>query len=128
MADYTIKNVKQDLEDQAPKFGMEGVEARFGRRDLGLEKLGFSYQRLAPNVRMPFGHKHDVQEEMYVVVEGSGRIKIEDEVHDLVQWDAVRIAPGTTRGIEAGGDGLAFFAVGAPIPEESDADMIQGWW
>jgi uncharacterized cupin superfamily protein len=128
MADYTIKNVKQDLEDQAPKFGMEGVEARFGRRALGLDKLGFSYQRLDPDVRLPFGHRHAEQEEVYIVLEGSGRIKIEDEVHDISQWDAIRVAPGTTRAIESGSDGIAFLACGAPVFEESDVEMIRGWW
>jgi uncharacterized cupin superfamily protein len=128
MADYTIKNIKSDLEDQAPKFGMDGVEARFGRSALGLEKLGFSYQRLDPNVRLPFGHKHAEQEEAYVVLEGGGRIKIEDEVRDLAQWDVVRIGAGTTRGLESGGDGISFLAFGAPVFAESDAEMIQGWW
>ena len=99
MADYTVQNLKQ-LEDQAPKFGMEGIEFRMGRVPLELENLGLSYQRLAPNFRLPFGHTHKQQEEVYVIVNGSARIKLEDDVVDLKPWDAVRVHKG--HGIQAG--------------------------
>jgi mannose-6-phosphate isomerase-like protein (cupin superfamily) len=127
MSDYTIKNIKADVDDAAPKFDMSpDVEARFARETLDLGKLGLSYQRLAPNARMPFGHKHSKQEEVYVILEGSGRVKIEDDVKDVGQWDAIRVGPDETRAFEAGSDGLAFLAVGAG--EQNDAEMIQGWW
>jgi mannose-6-phosphate isomerase-like protein (cupin superfamily) len=127
MSDYTIKNLKADVDDAAPKFDMSpDVEARFARETLDLGKLGLSYQRLAPNARMPFGHKHSKQEEVYVILEGSGRVKIEDDVKDVGQWDAIRVGPDETRAFEAGSDGLSFLAVGAG--EQNDAEMIQGWW
>jgi len=127
MSDYTIKNIKADVDDAAPKFDMSpDVEARFARETLDLGKLGLSYQRLAPNARMPFGHKHASQEEVYVILEGSGRVKIEDDVKDVGQWDAIRVGPDETRAFEAGADGLSFLAVGAG--EKNDAEMIQGWW
>jgi len=127
MADYTVQNLKQ-LEDQAPKFGMEGIEFRMGRVPLELENLGLSYQRLAPNFRLPFGHTHKQQEEVYVIVNGSARIKLEDDVVDLKPWDAVRVHKGTMRSIEAGPEGAEIIAVGAPNTGPGDADLEQGWW
>jgi mannose-6-phosphate isomerase-like protein (cupin superfamily) len=125
---YTIKNLK-DVEDSAPKFGMSDVlEARFAREELGLEVAGVSYQRLQPDARIPFGHKHTEQEELYVVVGGSGRIKLDDEILDLRQWDAVRIPPGTMRCVEAGSDGIEIIAFGAPSNGNADVEMLQGWW
>ena len=129
MSDYAIKNLKSDVEDAAPKFGMSpAVEARFATRVMGGDTLGLSYQKLGPNVRMPFGHKHGRQEEVYVVVEGSGRVRIDDETHDVKQWDAVRVSADTMRAFEAGDDGLTFLAIGAPIGQENDAELEQGWW
>ena len=127
MADYTVQNLKQ-LEDQAPKFGMEGIEFRMGRVPLELENLGLSYQRLAPNFRLPFGHTHKQQEEVYVIVNGSARIKLDDDVVDLKPWDAVRVHKGTMRSIEAGPEGAEIIAVGAPNTGPGDADLEQGWW
>jgi mannose-6-phosphate isomerase-like protein (cupin superfamily) len=129
MSDFTIKNLQGDIEDSAPKFGMApDLEAHFAREDIGAEHLGLSYQRLAPNVRGPFGHKHREQEEVYVVVDGGGRVKLDDEIRDVRQWDAVRVASGTIRCFEAGPDGLALIAVGAPFEGENDAEVIQDWW
>jgi mannose-6-phosphate isomerase-like protein (cupin superfamily) len=128
MAGYTIKNLK-DVEDQAPKFGMPpGIEARFARRDLEFEGSGLSYQRFDPGFRMPFGHRHERQEEVYVLVSGSGRMKLDDEVVELRQWDAVRVAGGTVRAFEAGADGAELVAFGAPATGPSDADILPGWW
>ena len=128
MADYTLVNLKE-VEDQAPKFGMSpNMEMRMARVALGLENSGVSYQRLAPNFRVPFGHKHKRQEEIYVVVGGSVRIKLEDEVLDLRQWDAVRVPKDTMRGFEAGPDGVEMIAIGAPNTGPGDADTVQGWW
>jgi mannose-6-phosphate isomerase-like protein (cupin superfamily) len=129
MTDFTIKNLKTDIEDSAPKFGMApAVEAHFARQDLDAQKLGLSYQRLAPNERMPFGHKHADQEEIYVVVAGAGRVKLDDEVRDVRQWDAVRVGSDTIRGFEAGPDGLAFIAVGGPFEGTNDAELVPDWW
>jgi mannose-6-phosphate isomerase-like protein (cupin superfamily) len=128
MSDYTHLNLKE-VEDQAPKFGLSpDLEFRMGRVPLDMEQAGLSYIRLAPNYRIPFGHNHKNQEEVYVVVAGSGRIKVSDEVRDLKQWDAVRVHKDTMRGFEANGDGLELIAIGAPKTGPGDADMEQGWW
>jgi uncharacterized cupin superfamily protein len=128
MADYTVVNLKE-VEDQAPNFGLSPqLEARMARVALGLENSGVSYQRLAPNFRVPFGHKHRNQEEIYVLVGGSARIKLEDEVADLKPFDAVRVPKDTMRGFEAGPEGAEFIAIGAPNTGPGDAEVVQGWW
>jgi mannose-6-phosphate isomerase-like protein (cupin superfamily) len=128
VAGSTIKNIKE-IDDSAPSFGFApDLEARFGRDPLECEQLGFSHQRLAPNFRLPFGHKHNVQEEVYVVVAGAGRVKLDDDVHDIRTWDAVRVSPGTTRGFEAGADGMELLVFGAPKTPPGDAEIIPGWW
>jgi quercetin dioxygenase-like cupin family protein len=132
MADYTKKNLKSDVADSAPGHGLApDLEAHFAGGDLGLNTSGMAYERLAPGKRAPFGHMHKQQEEVYVVVEGSGRIKIEDEILDLQPFDAVRIGPGVMRRTEAGPDGLGILAFGAP-PIEGDARgeavVDPAWW
>ena len=128
MADYTKVNLKE-VEDQAPRFGLAPhIEARMARVALELENSGVSYQRLAPGFRLPFGHKHKQQEEVYVLVNGTARMKLGEEVVDLKQWDAVRVPKDTMRSIEAGADGAEFLAIGAPNTGPGDADMEQGWW
>jgi uncharacterized cupin superfamily protein len=129
MSDYTHINLKADVDDQAPNFGLSpNLEARMARVPLGLENSGVSYIRIAPGFRIPFGHKHKQQEEVYVLVNGSARIKINDEVRDLKQWDAVRLHRDTLRGFEAGDDGAEFIAIGAPNTGPGDAEVIQEWW
>jgi mannose-6-phosphate isomerase-like protein (cupin superfamily) len=129
MAGYTIKNMKADVEDLAPKFGLSpGLESRFAREPLECEQFGVSYFQIAPGFRVPFGHRHQEQEEVYVVVRGSGRIKLDDEVLDLKQWDAVRMSPETMRCLEAGPEGAEVVAFGAPKVPMTDAEPEQGWW
>ena len=128
MAGYTIQNLK-DVEDQAPNFGLSPqLEARMARVPLELENFGVSYQRLGPNFRVPFGHKHKNQEEAYLVVSGSMRAKVEDEVVELKQWDALRVHKETMRGFEAGPEGVEIIAVGAPNTGPGDAEVEQDWW
>jgi mannose-6-phosphate isomerase-like protein (cupin superfamily) len=125
-ADYAIVNIRE-LEDQAVKFGLSpNLEARFGRKATDAKQGGFSYQKLAPNFRQPFGHRHEDQEEFYVVLSGGGTITLEDETRELKQWDVVRVAPSTARGFEAGPDGLEFLAFGAG--EGGEALMLESFW
>ncbi len=129
MTDFTIKNLKKEIEDSALKFGLAPeIEARFARADISAERMGLSYQRLAPNARFPFGHRHEHQEEIYVIVDGDGRVKLDDELRDVGQWDVVRVGSDTVRCFEAGPNGLTLLAVGAPFQGANDAEMIPGWW
>jgi mannose-6-phosphate isomerase-like protein (cupin superfamily) len=131
MANYTHLNLRE-VEDSAVKFGYApDMSARFASGELGLQKSGVSLQALAPNKRGPFGHRHSEQEELYVVVAGGGRVKLDDEVVDLRQWDALRVPPEVTRQFEAGPDGIELIAYGAPRTGDSaggDVEMLLGWW
>ena len=127
MTDFTQLNLARDVENMAPKFGMpEGMEARFARRPLGLEKSGVSLFRLPPETRLPFGHRHGEQEEVYVVVEGSARVKVDDEVLELKEWDAIRLPPKTWRCLEGGPEGAVVLAYGAG--PAGDTEMEPNWW
>jgi mannose-6-phosphate isomerase-like protein (cupin superfamily) len=128
MSNYTKANVREDVENQAPKFGMpDELDARFARSVIGGKTLGLSLMKLDPNFRIPFGHKHEHQEEVYVVVRGSGRVKVEEEIVELREWDAIRFDENTMRNMEAGPDGIEFLAFGAG-DDPLDAEMVQGWW
>jgi mannose-6-phosphate isomerase-like protein (cupin superfamily) len=128
MAAYTKVNLRSDVEDMAPKHGMEGIESHFARTNLELANSGLSLFRLDPGYRAPFGHTHSEQEEVYVIVSGSARVAVGDEVVEAGQWDAVRIAPGELHGMEAGPDGAEIVAFGAPNTENKDAELEPGWW
>jgi mannose-6-phosphate isomerase-like protein (cupin superfamily) len=132
MAAYTLANLKTDVDDMAPQFGLSpDLEAHFARQALDMEQSGLSYQRAAPGFRVPFGHTHAKQEETYVILSGSGRAKVGDEIIEVKALDALRVAPGSWRGMEAGPDGIELVAFGARpgmAPDENDSEMEQGWW
>jgi mannose-6-phosphate isomerase-like protein (cupin superfamily) len=127
VAGFTITNL-MEVEDSAPEAVGDSLQARFGRKHLDSEHLGVSYFRYAPGYRAPYGHRHHEQEEAYVVVAGSGRIRLDDEIFDLKRWDVVRVAPGVVRGFEGGADGLELIAIGADRPEGGDGEMVRDWW
>ena len=126
MSDYTIINLKE-IEDSVGERA-PGVEGRFGRKHLDSEHLGVSYFRYAPGFRAPIGHHHREQEEVYVVLGGSGKVRLNDDVMDVKQWDVVRVAPSTIRGFAAGADGLELLAVASDRPEGGDGQPAKDWW
>jgi quercetin dioxygenase-like cupin family protein len=128
MSGYTKKNLRTDVENQAPKFGMPGeMQARFARSALEGETLGLSLITLEPGFRPPFGHKHEKQEEVYVVLRGSARIKVGDEVVEVSEGDAIRFDKDTMRAVEAGPDGVEYVAFGAG-DDPRDAELVPSWW
>jgi mannose-6-phosphate isomerase-like protein (cupin superfamily) len=127
MASYTKTNLRE-VENQAPNFGMpDEMQARFARRHIEGKTLGLSLFTLEPGFRIPFGHKHENQEEVYVVVRGSGRVKVGDEVVELNEWDAIRFGEDTMRNMEAGPNGMDYLAFGAG-EDPRDVEMAHGWW
>jgi mannose-6-phosphate isomerase-like protein (cupin superfamily) len=126
MPDYSIKNLKE-VDDAAAERGPD-IEARFARKHLDSEHLGVSYFHYGPGYRAPYGHRHHQQEEAYVVVSGSGRMKLDDEVIELQQWDVVRVAPAVLRGFEGGANGLELIAIGSDRPEGGDGEMVSDFW
>lgn len=127
-SNFTHKNFKDDIVDAAADRQGVDIEARMARSELDADEIGVSYFRYGPNFRAPFGHSHKVQEEAYVVVSGSGRIKIDDEIIDVRQWDVIRVAPTAVRGFQAGADGLEMIAVGGKRPPDGDGEMVPDWW
>lgn len=129
---FTLSNLKQDLDDVGPNFdGSPELEFRLATKALELRESGLGYQRIPPNYRFPYGHTHEKQEEVYVVLRGGGRMKLDDEIVELREWDAVRVSPGTWRGYEAGPDGLEILVIGAPNLGGSPRDDVEGerdWW
>ena len=126
MTRYTIVNLKE-IEDSAGDRSPD-LEARFARKHLDSQHLGVSYFRYAPDFRSPMGHSHREQEEVYLVLSGSGRIKLGDEIAPLRAWDVVRVAPATVRSIEAGPNGIEFVAIGSDRPEGGDGNLVRDWW
>jgi quercetin dioxygenase-like cupin family protein len=128
MSDYTIKNF-MDIEDSAASRTPGGeIQARFARSHIDSDHLGVTHFRFAPGYRPPFGHRHREQEEVYVVVAGSGRVRLDDEVKEVRQWDVVRVAPHVARGFEAGADGLELIVAGNDRPEGGDGEMLPEFW
>jgi mannose-6-phosphate isomerase-like protein (cupin superfamily) len=129
---FTLRNLKADLEDVGPNFdGSPDLEFRMATQALELEQSGLCYQRVPPGYRFPFGHTHKTQEEVYVVVRGSGRMKLDDEIVELEEWDALRVPPGTWRGYEAWPEGLEILVFGAPNLGEGQREDVDGrrdWW
>lgn len=123
---YTIKNL-HDVEDSAQRFGLSDTqEARFPREDLGAETIGLAYHVVRPGKRQAFAHRHHDAEEVYVVLSGAGRLKLDDDVVEIHTMDAIRVAPRVARSFEAGSDGLALLAFGPR--HEGDGEMIQDFW
>ncbi len=125
MPGHTVKNLLE-IEDSGPE-GCD-VEARFARTHLDSEHLGVSYFRYGPGARLPFGHSHGEQEEAFVVVSGSGQIKLDDDILELRLWDVVRVAPDVVRGFQGGPDGLVVIAIGSDSPPEGDGIPVKDGW
>jgi mannose-6-phosphate isomerase-like protein (cupin superfamily) len=125
-APYSHKNLAQ-VHDAAPDIGLdEWQESRFATGDLEAEHSGVTHHRIKPGTRQGFAHRHERAEEIFVVLAGSGRVKLDDDIVDLRPLDAVRVAPQVLRSWEAGHDGLELLAFGPR--HEGDAEFIQDWW
>lgn len=123
---YTIKNLRE-VKDAAVDFGIsESQEARFATADLAAEATGISHHVVHPGKRQAFGHRHDAAEEVYVVISGSGRMKLDEEIVEVAPLDAIRVAPAVTRAFESGPDGLQLLAFGPR--HAGDGEVIQDFW
>ncbi len=125
MSKYAVKNLMEidDLAVDTPER-----EIRFSRKYLDSDELGITYQRFAPNHVATDGHSHEVQEEAYLVIEGSGTVKLDDERVELKKWDVVRVAPEVVRGFDAGPDGIVLICVGGRKPEGGDGAIAKDRW
>ena len=130
--DAFTKVNRADVANSAEAFGMgEFQDSRFFTTDLDATQVGLAWHRLKPGKRSPIAHRHREQEEVYVVIAGSGRAKLEDTVVTLASGDVLRVAAQTARGFEAGADGLEFLAFGAPVvdgDERDQGELLDGFW
>jgi mannose-6-phosphate isomerase-like protein (cupin superfamily) len=127
MSTYAIVNLKEDVEDALSERA-PGIEGRFARKHLDSEHLGVSYLRYGPGVRSSSAHSHREQEEAYVVISGSGQVRLDDEIRQLRCWDVVRVKPTTVRAFEAGDDGLELIAIGSDRPDGGDGVFLDPVW
>jgi mannose-6-phosphate isomerase-like protein (cupin superfamily) len=128
MPDYTIVNL-MELDNRAQEGGST-TDARFARDAIESEHIGLSHIKYKPGKRSARAHSHKQQEEVYLVLSGSGQVKLDDETREVRAWDVVRVAPKTFRGFSAGPDGLELIAIGSDRPEGGDGVSIddEGWW
>ncbi|HEX2129488.1 MAG TPA: hypothetical protein VHF58_09765 [Solirubrobacterales bacterium] len=127
MGGYSHTNLN-DVEDAAAKHGLGHIgEARFANAELDTEQTGVSFHRLRPDARQAFGHRHEEAEEVYVVIGGSGRAKLDDDLVELRSHDALRVSAGVMHALEAGPDGLEVLAVGPRRPDDR-GEIVNGWW
>ena len=126
MPGYAIVNLLEI--DDSVEGRVAGLEGRFSRKYLDSRDLGVSLWTYAPGTRNPGSHSHREQEEAYVVVSGAGRMRLDDELRDIRQWDVIRVAPQVVRSFEAGPDGLELIAVGGPKPEGGDGVRSEAPW
>jgi mannose-6-phosphate isomerase-like protein (cupin superfamily) len=123
---FTHKKL-EEVKDSAPEFGVgDGMEARFAKDDVEAEETGFSFHRLQPGKRQPFGHNHEEAEEVYVIVRGGGLFKLDDEIIEVEALDAIRVSPEVTRAFEAGDNGLEVIAFGPR--RDGDGEIVPNWW
>jgi uncharacterized cupin superfamily protein len=123
---YGKKNLR-DVADSAAEHGLsETQEARFPRQEVGAEQTGMNFLTVKPGRREAFAHRHETAEEMYVVLAGSGRLKLDEELVELSSLDVVRVSPGVTRSFEAGPDGLEVLIFGPHV--EGDGELVDGFW
>jgi quinol monooxygenase YgiN len=123
---FEIKNL-DDFKDSAARFGFGEIgEARFAGGEMNLSQAAFSFHRINPGKRQAFGHRHGAAEEVYLVLSGSGRIKLDDEIREIGRLDAIRVSPPIARAFEAGPDGIELLAFSQSF--KGDAELLQGWW
>jgi mannose-6-phosphate isomerase-like protein (cupin superfamily) len=125
-APFTLKNLAE-VEDAAPNFGYGEIqEVRFASRDLETEGTGDSHHRVKAGKRQGFAHRHEEAEEVYVVISGSGRVKLDDRIFEIDRLDAIRVAPEVTRMFEGGPEGIELLVFGPR--HEGDGELIHDWW
>ena len=124
MSAYTIMNFN-DIETPNPN---PDRDAKFARSHIGSEHLGVSYFKYGPVFHATGGHSHREQEEVYIVVSGSGRVKLDGEIHEIKQWDVVRVSAPVVRAFESGPEGMELIIAGADRPEGGDGVRADDFW
>jgi mannose-6-phosphate isomerase-like protein (cupin superfamily) len=129
MAGYTVRDLKE-VENQGVKFGLDENDAqvRMAKDPLECSGCGVTYLKLGPGWRAPWGHTHKTQEEIFILVNGTARMKLDDEIVEMKPFTAVRVSPETMRSYEGGPEGAELIAIGTPRTGGGDAITEPGWW
>ena len=124
MTNFTIINLK-DLEDMAPKHGhSDMMQSRFASKDLELKESGLGYQILSANAKLPFKHKHKMQEEVFLILSGTGKMILDQETIKVKPLDVIRVGADVVRSLKADNKELAFVIFGAPATKDTDYIMV----
>ncbi|HEY7150973.1 MAG TPA: cupin domain-containing protein [Solirubrobacterales bacterium] len=107
MADYAVKTI-DDME------AVYGGAFKRARAELGVESFGLQVLDFPPNADAYPEHDHaeDGQEEVYVILSGSGEVEIDGERHPLGVGTMARVSPGTTRKLRTGAEPMRVLAIG----------------
>jgi uncharacterized cupin superfamily protein len=106
---YSVVHI-EDVEPDGP-----GRAVRFMRKALGAEAFGINWFELPPNTEgLEHSEANSRQEEVAVVVKGSGSWRIDGEDVPAREGTFIRFDPDTTRCAIAGPHGMTFVAVGSP--------------
>ena len=125
MPDWTRTNFDALRDVSPPEVPMQW---RFARGAIESREIGVSRFTYEPGARMPWAHRHREQEEVYVVVAGSGRARLDDEIIDVGAWDVLRVAPAVVRSFEAGPDGMDVICIGGRKPDGPDSERHPDPW
>ena len=124
---WTLRNLDQ-IEDVAARRAPDGTrQLRFAGEALGLSQVGMSHQRLGAMVRQQIGHRHTLAEEVFYVVAGSGRVRLDDELVEIVTGDLLRVGPEVMRSFEGGEDGIELVVFSQKITED-EGEIVRDWW
>jgi mannose-6-phosphate isomerase-like protein (cupin superfamily) len=104
------------------------VQLRFTRKLLDSKDLGVSYVKYVPDFQSKNAHSHSTQEEVYVVIDGSGKALLDGKIEELKKWDVLRVAPETVRSFSSGPEGLEMIIAGGPKPPEGDGQRAKQDW
>lgn len=93
---------------------------------LKLTGCEISLNSLPAGVGSPFLHTHKQNEEVHIILGGSGQFKVDDDVFPVQEGSAVRVATGGVRAIKAGGDGIIYMCIQAKQGSLEQATMDDG--
>jgi len=98
------------------------------RRELGVSAFGINLLRFRPRQRGRI-HRHERQEEVYLVLEGTLTLGVEGEERELARGELARVAPSVRRQLgNRGGEPLVVLALGGAEPHEGRDGAAFGAW
>ena len=120
------------LEDVDDWLGDYPGEMRGITYAIGAEQVAITYRRMPQHTgsKGSYGHRHRTQEEIYFVVSGRLQFKLDDEIVEVGRHEAVRIPPGTLRGVWNDEAEDAELVIVSPRIDDpmGDVETVDGFW